>query len=153
MSPSADDGPRPRAYASRIINTRIIGVLFIVAQLLIWQLLATEGVVDTPSVPAVSEIVSVWGQLLADLSASLARVFIGFAVAVAVETVLGLGDGYSSLAFDLLERWQSCFALFPAPLTCRWPFFFWAWVEGLRHRLLLRIPDLAPAGLPRDQRR
>lgn len=106
---------------SRILRSRLLGVLFLAAILLAWQLVVTHGVVDSPSVPAVSEIFSVWGdlllsgQLLTDLWASLVRVFIGFAIAAVVGTVLGLAMGYSRLAFNLLEPLTELLRPIPSP--------------------------------------
>jgi ABC-type nitrate/sulfonate/bicarbonate transport system permease component len=95
--------------------------VFVLAVLLAWQLLVTNGVVDTPSVPAVSEIFAVWvdlltsGQLLTDLWASLLRVFIGFGIASVVGTVLGIAMGYSRLAFNLLEPLTELLRPIPSP--------------------------------------
>jgi len=106
---------------SRILGTRVLGVLFLAAILLAWQLAVTNGVVDSPSLPPVSEIFSVWGELLlsgellAELSASLVRVFIGFAIAAVVGTVLGLAMGYSRLAFNLLEPLTELLRPIPSP--------------------------------------
>lgn len=106
---------------ARIIRTRVLGVLLLSGLLSLWQLLVVGRVVDSPSVPAVSEIFATWlnlvasGELIAQLRASLLRVFIGFLIAACIGIGLGIAMGYSTLFYNLLEPLTELLRPIPSP--------------------------------------
>jgi ABC-type nitrate/sulfonate/bicarbonate transport system permease component len=90
-------------------NTKLPGILLIVALLLVWELLAAMKIVDTPSFPRVSTILSRWGQLIVGGEIPLAllptfkRIALGFFLAIALAVPLGVLMGYSRIAFNTFE--------------------------------------------------
>lgn len=85
------------------------GFLLFVLILVAWEAASAWDVVDSVSVPRVSDIVAAWidslahGQLLAALGPSLGRIFAGFGLAAVVAVPLGLLMGSIPLIYRLLE--------------------------------------------------
>jgi ABC-type nitrate/sulfonate/bicarbonate transport system permease component len=88
---------------------RWIGFAFILALLLVWELATATRLINTPSVPRVSQIFSAWyhavagGELVRELWPSLYRIAIGYVLAVLVAVPLGLLMGASRFMYNLLE--------------------------------------------------
>jgi NitT/TauT family transport system permease protein/sulfonate transport system permease protein len=91
------------------MKARLWGFGLIVLVLLIWEALTATGLVDTPSVPRVSEIALAWWRVLAsgemphELWPSLYRIATGYGLAVLVAVPLGLLMGASRFIYGLLE--------------------------------------------------
>jgi ABC-type nitrate/sulfonate/bicarbonate transport system permease component len=91
------------------MSRRWIGFAFIAAILVVWQVLVVSKVIDTPSVPSVTEIFAAWyqviasGALLKELGPSLYRIAIGYVLAVLVAVPLGLLMGASRFMYVLFE--------------------------------------------------
>jgi ABC-type nitrate/sulfonate/bicarbonate transport system permease component len=88
---------------------RWIGFAFILCLLLVWELATATKLINTPSVPRVSQIFSAWyhavagGELVRELWPSLYRIAIGYVLAVLVAVPLGLLMGASRFMYNLLE--------------------------------------------------
>ena len=91
------------------MNSRWIGFAFIVVLLAAWEAATAVKLIDTPTVPRVSQIFASWyrvvanGELLRELWPSLYRIAIGYVLAVAVAVPLGLGMGASRFMYSLLD--------------------------------------------------
>lgn len=91
------------------MNGRWIGFAFIGALLLAWELATATKLIDTPSVPRVTQIFGSWyhvvanGELVRELWPSLYRIAIGYVLAVLVAVPLGLLMGASRFMYNLLE--------------------------------------------------
>ena len=85
------------------------GITLIFGILVIWEILVQTGVIQSPSVPKVSQIFLAWyqtivsGELLSELIPSLVRMFTGYFLAVLVAVPLGLLMGTSKIVHALLE--------------------------------------------------
>ena len=92
-----------------MIRQRWIGFAFIALLLAAWQLVVATRLVDTPSVPSVSEIVAAWYRVIAsgdmpkELWPSLYRIALGYGLAILVAVPLGLVMGASRFMYFLLE--------------------------------------------------
>lgn len=88
---------------------RWLGFAFIGLLLAAWQLAVATKLVDTPSVPSVTDILAAWvrviagGELLKELGPTLYRIGIGYLLAVLVAVPLGLLMGASRFMYTLLE--------------------------------------------------
>jgi ABC-type nitrate/sulfonate/bicarbonate transport system permease component len=88
---------------------RWIGFAFIVVLLLAWEIATATKLINTPSVPRVSQIFAAWyhavasGELPRELWPSLYRLAIGYVLAVVVAVPLGLLMGASRFLYNLLE--------------------------------------------------
>ncbi len=88
---------------------RAPGFILIAALLALWEYGAAAGLVDPVSVPRVSAIFAAWfqsiydGELLAQLTPTLWRIFLGFSLAVLVAVPVGLLMGSISFVYRLLE--------------------------------------------------
>jgi ABC-type nitrate/sulfonate/bicarbonate transport system permease component len=105
----------------RILHTRLTGVFVLIALALVWQLVATVGLVPTASLPSVTSILSSWwdllisGTLLQELGLSLQRIAIGYGLAVIIGGGLGLAMGYSRVIYNLLEPVTELLRPIPSP--------------------------------------
>src|SRR5262245_6055916 len=85
------------------------GFALVLGVLVLWELVAAWGWVDTTTVPRVSTIFASWwqaltsGSLLAQLVPSLRRIALGFGIAIAIGVPLGLLMGVNRLAYRVLE--------------------------------------------------
>lgn len=92
-----------------LTQSRFVGVIFVLVLLVLWQVVATAGLVDTALLPPVSTILRSsydavrHGDLLSALGESLARMTIGYAVAAVVGISLGVLMGRLRFVYVLLE--------------------------------------------------
>ncbi|MCU1446993.1 ABC transporter permease [Cryobacterium sp.] len=88
---------------------RLPGLALIVGLLVLWQLTVQFNLVDSPSVPTVTESVDALGKSIANgemltaLGETLGRILIGYAIAVVLAVALGALMGTSRFVFYLLE--------------------------------------------------
>jgi ABC-type nitrate/sulfonate/bicarbonate transport system permease component len=100
---------------------RSIGILLLVLLTLLWEGVVRLKVVDTPTLPAFTEVVKAFWQLLADgtfvkvFLPSLERLFIGYFIACAVAVVLGIAMGFSRWIFRLFEPLVEILRPIPSP--------------------------------------
>ncbi len=86
-----------------------MGLIIPIALLLIWELLSRIGIFPPNLLPAPSTVaLTLWGllisgELLAHISVTLYRVFLGFLLGSVAATVLGALTGYSRFAHNLLD--------------------------------------------------
>jgi ABC-type nitrate/sulfonate/bicarbonate transport system permease component len=91
------------------VLAKLPGVLLILAILGVWQVTVTTGVLASPSIPAVSDIIRAWatslqaGEMLGELLPTLRRLAIGYGLAVALAVPIGALMGSSRFFFNLLE--------------------------------------------------
>ncbi|MFD1330684.1 ABC transporter permease [Methylopila musalis] len=114
MSASAVSTAQPaakavrRAPSLRAILTRAQGALVVVGLLLAWEASARAGLINVNLLPAPSAVLvalrDLWdaGMLVDDVTASVTRVAIGYAIAAALGVAGGLALGRSPLAARLL---------------------------------------------------
>lgn len=97
------------ALIRRLTQSRVVGVLFVVLLLALWQAISAAGRVDTALLPPVSTIVSsgydalFHGALLTSLGESLARMFVGYAAAIVAGVTLGVLMGRVRFFYVLFE--------------------------------------------------
>jgi ABC-type nitrate/sulfonate/bicarbonate transport system permease component len=102
-------------------NTRLLGVAFIGAILILWEIAAASAVFPPMSFPRMSAILSTWwdlvvsGELLREVLPSLARTFAGYFVGVALGVGLGLLMGYVRFFYNLLEPITEVLRPIPSP--------------------------------------
>ena len=100
---------------------RSIGILLLVLLTLLWEGVVRLKVVDTPTLPAFTEVVKAFWQLLADgtfvkvFLPSLERLFIGYFIACAVAVVLGIAMGFNRWIFRLFEPLVEILRPIPSP--------------------------------------
>ncbi|GAA5148295.1 ABC transporter permease [Microbacterium pseudoresistens] len=105
----------------RLFHTRFTGVLLLIVLAAVWQLVATLNVMNSSSLPTVTEILSsLWeltvsGELPSELALSLQRVAIGYGLAVIIGVGLGLAMGYSRALHNLLEPVTELLRPIPSP--------------------------------------
>jgi ABC-type nitrate/sulfonate/bicarbonate transport system permease component len=98
-----------RFFGLREMKARLPGFGLIIAVLIVWELASLFRIVDPVSLPRVSVIFESWfrdignGRLPVQLFPSLARIFVGFGIAVLVAVPVGLLMGTSAFVFRLLE--------------------------------------------------
>src|SRR5271168_1495019 len=102
-------------------NTRWLGVAFIVALLLLWEVAAATGTMPSLSFPRMSEILAAWwrlilsGELPRELADSLWRMFAGYFIGVLLGVLLGLLMGYFRFFYNLLEPITEVLRPIPSP--------------------------------------
>jgi len=124
---NAEMPPRPAAKERRwaalrcLWTTRLLGLIFIAALMLLWEVAAVREVFPAMSFPRMSAILSTWrqlmvsGELLREVLASLWRMFAGYFIGIAVGVVLGLLMGYFSFFYNLLEPITEVLRPIPSP--------------------------------------
>ena len=81
-----------------LVNTRWLGVGFIIVLLVLWEIAAVMAIFPPMSFPRISSIIATWwqlvisGQLVTEVLSSLWRMFAGYFIGV----VLGIGIGRST---------------------------------------------------------
>jgi ABC-type nitrate/sulfonate/bicarbonate transport system permease component len=91
------------------MKNRIPGIALIVVLLIIWEVVVSSGMINSPSIPKVSTIFKSWfslifsGEIFSYLGPSLLRIFYGFFLAILVGVPLGLLIGTNRWAYSLLE--------------------------------------------------
>jgi ABC-type nitrate/sulfonate/bicarbonate transport system permease component len=107
-APPGPTGPRPPTR-STLLDTRLSGLLLLVAICLLWDISARWKFVDLVSWPPFFDVARRWlqlvfnGEILTHLAPSLKRVAAGYAIAVAIAVISGILIGYSRRVFNLLE--------------------------------------------------
>jgi ABC-type nitrate/sulfonate/bicarbonate transport system permease component len=92
-----------------LTQSRLVGVIFVLMLLTLWQVAATTGLVDTALLPPVSTILQsgydavLHGALLSALGESLVRMITGYIVAALVGITLGVLMGRLRFVYILLE--------------------------------------------------
>jgi ABC-type nitrate/sulfonate/bicarbonate transport system permease component len=109
---------RPTAWPWK---TRWLGVAFIVALLLVWELAAIYEVFPAMSFPRMSAIFSAWwqlalsGELITEVLPSLWRMFAGYFIGVILGIGLGMLMGYFRFFYNLLEPITEVLRPIPSP--------------------------------------
>jgi ABC-type nitrate/sulfonate/bicarbonate transport system permease component len=112
---------RPARRIALLWTSRWLGVVFIAALLLLWEIVAASGIMPAMSFPRMSSILATWwnlmvsGELPAELLPSLWRMFAGYAVGVVLGIVLGLLMGYVRFFYNLLEPITEVLRPIPSP--------------------------------------
>ena len=112
---------RPRRRLAVLWESRWLGVAFIVALLVLWEIAAASGVMPAMSFPRMSAILATWwelivsGELLGELLPSLWRMFAGYFVGVALGVLVGLLMGYVRFFYTLLEPITEVLRPIPSP--------------------------------------
>ena len=112
---------RPRRRLAAVWESRWLGVAFIVALLVVWEIAAASGVMPAMSFPRMSAILATWwdlivsGELLGELVPSLWRMFAGYFVGVALGVLVGLLMGYVRFFYTLLEPITEVLRPIPSP--------------------------------------
>jgi ABC-type nitrate/sulfonate/bicarbonate transport system permease component len=102
-------------------NTRLVGILFIVVLLVLWEIAADLEIFPPMSFPRMSAILSTWwqlalsGELFGQLLPSLWRMFAGYFIGAAIGVGLGLLMGYISFFYNLLEPITEFLRPIPSP--------------------------------------
>jgi ABC-type nitrate/sulfonate/bicarbonate transport system permease component len=105
----------------KLLRSRLLGVLLIIALLGLWEIATDTKLVHSPSLPPVSAILIDWwhlivnGTLIAQLGPSLERIAAGYIAAVIVGVAIGLAMGYYRLAYNLLEPLTELLRPIPSP--------------------------------------
>lgn len=98
-----------RPWRIHLLDTRLSGVLLLIAICIAWDLSARLKVIDLVSWPPFLDIARRWlellfnGETLGHLLPSLRRVALGYAFAVVSAITLGLLIGYFARVYNLLE--------------------------------------------------
>jgi ABC-type nitrate/sulfonate/bicarbonate transport system permease component len=112
---------RPRHRLAVLWESRWLGVAFIVALLVLWEIAAASGVMPAMSFPRMSAILVTWwdliisGELVGELVPSLWRMFAGYFVGVALGVLVGLLMGYVRFFYTLLEPITEVLRPIPSP--------------------------------------
>ena len=117
---AAPAGKAPRGLAT-LWESRWLGVAFIVALLVLWEIAAATGMMPAMSFPRMSAILATWwhlivsGELLGELVPSLWRMFAGYFIGVALGVLVGLLMGYVRFFYTLLEPITEVLRPIPSP--------------------------------------
>jgi ABC-type nitrate/sulfonate/bicarbonate transport system permease component len=112
---------RPRRRLAVLWESRWLGVAFIAALLVLWEIAAATGVMPAMSFPRMSAILATWwdlivsGELLGELVPSLWRMFAGYFIGVALGVLVGLLMGYVRFFYTLLEPITEVLRPIPSP--------------------------------------
>jgi ABC-type nitrate/sulfonate/bicarbonate transport system permease component len=110
-----------RGFVRLLTDTRLIGVLFIVLLLVLWEIAAANAIFPPMSFPRISLILETWwrlivsGELLGQLLPSLWRMFAGYFIGVALGVLLGLAMGWVRLFYNLFEPITELLRPIPSP--------------------------------------
>jgi ABC-type nitrate/sulfonate/bicarbonate transport system permease component len=114
----------PVAHRSRFASlwrSRLLGVAFILLLLALWELAAASGYMPAMSFPRMSAILATWwslivsGELFAELTPSMIRMFAGYFIGSLLGVVVGLLMGYFRLFYNLLEPITEVLRPIPSP--------------------------------------
>jgi ABC-type nitrate/sulfonate/bicarbonate transport system permease component len=112
---------KPARRIALLWRSRWLGVAFIVALLVLWEIVAASGVMPAMSFPRMSSILDTWwglmvsGELPGELVPSLWRMFAGYVIGVVLGVVLGLLMGYVRFFYNLLEPITEVLRPIPSP--------------------------------------
>jgi ABC-type nitrate/sulfonate/bicarbonate transport system permease component len=128
MTVHTDDTPAvvaPQAKragpSSSLWNTRLVGIVFVIVLLILWEIAAANEIFPPMSFPRMSDILSTWwqialsGELFSQLLPSLWRMFAGYFVGVVIGVGLGLLMGYIRFFYNLLEPITEFLRPIPSP--------------------------------------
>jgi ABC-type nitrate/sulfonate/bicarbonate transport system permease component len=107
--------------ASRLVESRIIGVALIAALLGLWELSSAKEWVPALSWPRMSAIAATWwdlvksGELPLELASSLWRMFAGYFIGVGLGVIVGLLMGAFRVVYNLLEPLTEILRPIPSP--------------------------------------
>jgi ABC-type nitrate/sulfonate/bicarbonate transport system permease component len=102
-------------------NTRLIGIVFIAALLVLWEVAAANAIFPPMSFPRISAIIATWwqlvvsGELPGEVLPSLWRMFAGYFIGVAIGVGLGLLMGYVRFFYNLFEPITEVLRPIPSP--------------------------------------
>ena len=105
----------------RLLASRWLGVAFIVALLILWEVSSAFGWVSSLSWPRISAVfralweISVSGELFGELWPSLWRMFAGYFIGVAFGVLIGLLMGSFRTIYSLLEPVTEVLRPIPSP--------------------------------------
>ena len=100
---------------------RSLGYMLIVVLGLLWEAVVRFGIVDTPTLPALSDILSSFWSLLVDGSfvgiflPSLERLFLGYFIACVIAVAIGVAMGSNRTFFHLLAPLVEFLRPIPSP--------------------------------------
>jgi ABC-type nitrate/sulfonate/bicarbonate transport system permease component len=123
-SEAAIEAPAPKARRRPLLSlfrTRWLGVAFIVALLIAWELAAAYELFPPMSFPRMSAIlVAFWelavsGELAGEVLPSLWRMFAGYFIGIVLGVGLGLLMGYFRFFYNLLEPITEVLRPIPSP--------------------------------------
>lgn len=104
-----------------LLKTRWLGVAFIVALLVAWEIVAASGLLPAMSFPRMSAILqTLWGLVLSgelprELAPSMWRMLGGYVVGAALGVLVGLLMGNFRFAYNLLEPITEFLRPIPSP--------------------------------------
>jgi ABC-type nitrate/sulfonate/bicarbonate transport system permease component len=110
-----------RHIALWLIRSRALGIAFLIALLLLWELVSDMGWVSPFSLPAMSAVAKTLfnlvmsGEIPRELGASLWRMFTGYAIGAALGVALGLLMGTYKTVYHLLEPITEVLRPIPSP--------------------------------------
>jgi ABC-type nitrate/sulfonate/bicarbonate transport system permease component len=120
-SAAGSSAAKPSARLAPVWNTRVIGVVFIVLLLVLWEVAAATEFFPPMSFPRISSIMLTWwqltisGELLGEVLPSLWRMFAGYFMGVVIGVLLGLLMGYIRFFYNLLEPITEVLRPIPSP--------------------------------------
>lgn len=100
---------------------RYSGYILIAALGLLWEAVVKFGVIDTPTLPALSDVLGAFwdlltsGEFLSVFAPSLERLFVGYFIACGVAIAVGIAMGTSRSFFWLLEPLVEYLRPIPSP--------------------------------------
>lgn len=138
-----------RLAALNSVKSAIAFVVFLMAIALVWEALAALGGFNRLLFPSLASVferlwsLSLSGELLQETLATLGRMFLGYAVAIAVGVPVGLWMGRSALAEDLFGPLVSF--LLPLPALALVPLFIlWFGLTLTAALLIISITSALP---------
>lgn len=106
---SAEEPTRKGSVFAAVLDTRLSGILLLLAILTAWDLSARLKIIELVAWPPFFDIAARWvqlvlqGSMLMELVPSIRRILIGYSLAVSTAVPLGLLIGYSRRVFNLFE--------------------------------------------------
>ena len=105
----------------RLLHSRLLGVAFIAALLVLWEVSSARGWVSSLSWPRMSAVLAtLWdlafsGELLKELAPSMWRMAAGYFIGVGLGVLVGLLMGASRLVYYVLEPLTEILRPIPSP--------------------------------------
>jgi ABC-type nitrate/sulfonate/bicarbonate transport system permease component len=102
-------------------DSKWLGVAFVVAVLLVWQVVTVSGMLELTALPPVLDILAVWwrvlvsGELLKEIGPSLGRMLAGYLLAVIGGVAVGMFMGLSRWGYHMLEPMTELLRPIPSP--------------------------------------
>jgi ABC-type nitrate/sulfonate/bicarbonate transport system permease component len=117
----AVEARKPARRIAVLWRSRWLGVAFIAALLVLWEVVAASGVMPAMSFPRMTSILDTWwglmvsGELPGELVPSPWRMLAGYVIGVVLGIVLGLLMGYVRFFYNLLEPITEVLRPIPSP--------------------------------------